>query len=215
MLPLIPLFTGTMQGRAIQMVDARLLHQFLEVGRRFASWIVRRIEEYGFVAGEDFLSFSPIREKPQGGRPRVEYYLTLGMAKELAMVERTPKGREARRYFIECERLFLEWAASALRIAKPRSQEQNRMMWACLGDIAARVTWDFQHLTAPEWKDVFTAALRREKMVPGINGGLVLFGERTRTMGAEEVADLIELMTAFAAEQGILRWSWEAENSTW
>lgn len=102
---LIPVLPGTLSGRSVQLVDARLLHQFLEVGRDFTSWIKERIAEYRFVEGEDFLTASapPIRGAGNRGR-RTDYLLTLDMAKELAMVERTPRGRQARRYFIECER---------------------------------------------------------------------------------------------------------------
>jgi phage anti-repressor protein len=102
---LIPVLPGTLGSRPVQLVDARLLHQFLEVGRDFTSWIKERIAEYRFVEGEDFLSATapPIRGAGNRGR-RTDYLLTLDMAKELAMVERTPKGRQARRYFIECER---------------------------------------------------------------------------------------------------------------
>lgn len=102
---LIKLEHDTVNGELVQTVDARHLHKFLGVRRRFATWISERIAEYGFVDGQDYTSFSQIGEKPRGGRPTIEYHLTLDMAKELSMVERTPKGREARRYFIECERV--------------------------------------------------------------------------------------------------------------
>ncbi len=83
-------------------VNARQLHKALGVGKRFASWIAERIKEYGFTEG---LEFFPSLGKTTGkvGRPSIEYQLTLGMAKELAMVERNDKGREIRRYFIEIE----------------------------------------------------------------------------------------------------------------
>ena len=97
----------TIGGELVQTVDARKLHRFLGVRRRFATWIAERIAEYGFIENQDFASFSQIGEKPRGGRPTIEYHLTLDMAKELSMVERTDKGREARRYFIECERVAL------------------------------------------------------------------------------------------------------------
>jgi len=81
--------------------NARELHGFLEVGRDFSTWIKDRITEYSFIEGQDF---SPILGKSTGGRPTTEYYLSLDMAKELSMVERNEKGKQARRYFIECER---------------------------------------------------------------------------------------------------------------
>jgi anti-repressor protein len=59
-----------------QAVNARDLHAALEVGRDFSTWIKERIEKYGFVEGEDF---SPDLRKSTGGRPAVEYFLSLGM----------------------------------------------------------------------------------------------------------------------------------------
>jgi phage anti-repressor protein len=86
------------QGR--QMVNARDLHQRLEVGKDFSTWIKDRIEKYGFLEGEDF---SPNLGKSTGGRPGIDYLLTLNMAKEIAMVENNEKGREIRRYLIRME----------------------------------------------------------------------------------------------------------------
>ena len=84
-------------------VDARELHEFLQVGRDFTSWIKQRIEKYGFIEGQDF---SPDLGKSNGGRPSTEYTLSLDMAKELAMVENNDQGRKARRYFIEVEKRY-------------------------------------------------------------------------------------------------------------
>ncbi len=86
---------------SIQTVNARDLHSFLEVGKDFSSWIKGRIEQYGFVEETDFVTFPQNGGK---GRPTVEYAITLDMAKELSMVERNEKGKQARQYFIECER---------------------------------------------------------------------------------------------------------------
>ncbi|WP_224173252.1 antA/AntB antirepressor family protein, partial [Escherichia coli] len=85
---------------------ARDLHTFLGVGKRFASWITERIAEYGFVENQDYILVSPNREiKGRGGdRRSKDYHLTLDTAKETAMVERNEKGRQIRRYFIECEK---------------------------------------------------------------------------------------------------------------
>lgn len=87
-----------------QVVNARELHQFLEVGRDFSNWIKGRINQYGFTENEDFEVFAQIGEKLQNGRPSKEYSISLDMAKELSMVERNEKGKQARRYFIECEK---------------------------------------------------------------------------------------------------------------
>ena len=102
---LIPVFNGTIANETTLLVNARDLHTFLGVGKRFASWITERIAEYGFVENQDYMIASQIREaKGRGGHNRKEYHLTLDTAKELAMVERNEKGRQIRRYFIECEK---------------------------------------------------------------------------------------------------------------
>lgn len=88
-------------------VNARELHAFLESGWKFADWIKDRLEKYGFSRGDDYEVFLEIQKNPKGGRPTTEYLLTMDTAKEIAMVENNEKGRQVRRYFIECEkRLF-------------------------------------------------------------------------------------------------------------
>ncbi|WP_238149189.1 antA/AntB antirepressor family protein [Arsenophonus endosymbiont of Aleurodicus floccissimus] len=64
-----------------------------------------RIEKYGFIENEDFATFA---EKTAKGRPSIEYAISINMAKKLSMVERNEKGKQARQYFIECERKTLE-----------------------------------------------------------------------------------------------------------
>ena len=91
------------EENGVSLVSARELHEFLEVGRDFSTWIKERIAKYGFEEGVDF---SPVlgNSTESMGRSRVEYMLKLDMAKELSMVENSDKGRQARKYFIEVER---------------------------------------------------------------------------------------------------------------
>ncbi|MDO4441338.1 MAG: antA/AntB antirepressor family protein [Moraxella sp.] len=84
-----------------QAVNARELHAFLQNKDHFATWIKDRISQYDFQENQDFVIFSENSEK---GRPRLEYAITLDMAKELSMVERNEQGKQARKYFIECEK---------------------------------------------------------------------------------------------------------------
>lgn len=107
---LIPLFNGIINQEEIKLVNAQLLHSFLEVETRFNDWINRRIEEYQFIENTDFILITQKRvTKGRGGdRRSKDYHLTLDMAKELAMIERTDKGRQARKYFIECEKQLME-----------------------------------------------------------------------------------------------------------
>lgn len=85
-------------------VNARELHQFLESKQDFSTWIKSRVEKYEFVEGQDFCSFHKIMERETGATTRIEYALSIDMAKELSMVENNEKGRLARKYFIECEK---------------------------------------------------------------------------------------------------------------
>jgi phage anti-repressor protein len=92
------------------LIDARLLHQQLQVGSRFNDWIRNRIKEFGFEEGNDFYSnFSNQKFFGWGGNRRsVNYHLTMDMAKELAMIERNDVGRKVRRYFIAVEKEMRE-----------------------------------------------------------------------------------------------------------
>ncbi|ECK8147290.1 antA/AntB antirepressor family protein [Campylobacter jejuni] len=80
--------------------NVKFLFYFLEIDTKFADWINRRISHYSFIENQDYI----IKEVFTGRRPRKEYYVTLDMAKELCMIENNEKGRQARRYFIECEK---------------------------------------------------------------------------------------------------------------
>lgn len=101
---LIPVFNGELDGRAQQLCNAQDLHSFLGVQTRFNDWMARRIEQYGFIEGEDYYSILSNRADGLPGKPRTDYHLTLDMAKELAMVENNEQGRQVRRYFIAMER---------------------------------------------------------------------------------------------------------------
>ena len=87
-----------------QAVNARELYEFLGSKRQFANWIKERIESYEFVENVDYVVFNNFVKNPKGGRSSIEYAITVTMAKELAMVENNAKGKEVRKYFIECER---------------------------------------------------------------------------------------------------------------
>ena len=83
-------------------VNARDVHSYLEVNTKFADWIKRAIVKYDF---KENIDFSILRNgNPNGGRDILDYIVTLDMAKELAMLENNPKGKETRKYFINCEK---------------------------------------------------------------------------------------------------------------
>lgn len=88
-----------------------------------------------------------------------------------------------------------------------RSLEQNAKLWACLSDIADQVEWYGQKYPAEDWKDILTAGLKREqRLVPGIQGGLVALGSRTSKMTVREMIELIEFVQWFGTDKGV-RWT--------
>lgn len=86
---------------------------------------------------------------------------------------------------------------------KTRSTEQNARMWALLTDVSRQVDWYGQKLTPEEWKDVFSASLKKQKAVPGLDGGFVILGQRTSKMSIREMGELMELIEAFGAQKGV------------
>ena len=87
--------------------------------------------------------------------------------------------------------------------AETRSLEQNARLWAMLTDISKQVEWYGHRLTPDEWKDVFSASLKRTKVVPGLDGGFVVCGQSTSKMTIAEMCELQELITAFGAQKGV------------
>ena len=92
---------------SIETVNARDLHEWVGVGRDFSSWIKQRIEKYDFEENRDYVKSSIISSSPdlvsQKQMP-IDYHISISMAKELSMVENNEQGKQARKYFIECEK---------------------------------------------------------------------------------------------------------------
>jgi len=101
-----------------QAVSARELHTFLGSKQDFSTWIKNRIEKYGFIENQDFEVLHKFMEQVSGGKHLIEYVLSLDCAKEIAMVEGNEKGKQARRYFIECEKR-LKSIAPAVDFSNP------------------------------------------------------------------------------------------------
>lgn len=86
----------------VNSVNARTIHEYLEVKTHLSTWIKRAIEKYDF---QENIDFSVLKSgNPNGGIPKLDYIVTLDMAKELAMLENNPKGKETRKYFIAVEK---------------------------------------------------------------------------------------------------------------
>ena len=83
-----------------------------------------------------------------------------------------------------------------------RSLAQHARLWAMLTDISHQVNWYGRKLTAEEWKHVFSASLKKQDVVPGLDGGFVVLGLSTSKMSIAEMCDLQTLMEGFAAEKG-------------
>ena len=100
-------------------VSARELHEFLGISTEYRHWFPRMCE-YGFTEGQDFRSFLT---ESIGGRPAQDAQLTIDMAKQICMLQRNEKGKEARQYFLQLER---DWnspekvMARALQIAEQK-----------------------------------------------------------------------------------------------
>ena len=166
---LLPISKGKIGDGLVETVNARKLHAYLEVGKDFSNWIKARISTYGFTDGVDFLTEARSPELASGNRgASIEYHLTLDMAKELAMVERNEKGKEARRYFIECERIArgatdpgaieqrpwhqrpLEERNAELRTADSIGKYGNRALaWWYLSEVSKVAT--FPRFLLPAW----------------------------------------------------------------
>ena len=105
-----------------------------------------------------------------------------------------------------------EWAKEQIGLGKvvhvefkleTRTDAQNRRLWSMLSDLARQVEWHGENLTAEEWKDVLTACLKKQKSVPGIDGGFVVLGARTSKMTKREMIELQDLIEAFGIQQGV------------
>lgn len=115
-------------------VSGRELHKALEVGTEYAKWF-ERMCEYGFTEGQDYSSFLTNRSDGKAGKPRTDHQLTIDMAKELCMIQRTEIGKRCREYFLAIER---HWnspeaiMARALQFANQRleliMQQNNELL---------------------------------------------------------------------------------------
>lgn len=155
---IVPVICGQIGGRETNMVSAKALHKAMGVRRDYSTWLAERIKDYGFERGVDYVVFdSPVLgnqsaeinqfdggwvTKRGGDRRSKDTGLSLSMAKELAMVERSEQGRAVRRYFIQCEealqRSVPEIAAQYRRQLKARIGAANLFKPMCAALESAR-----------------------------------------------------------------------------
>ena len=115
-----------------QAVLGRDLHAFLEVGAHYKDWFPRMVA-YGFEEGKDYVLKNEQTPSPAGMKQRTNHIVTLDMAKEISMIQRTDKGKQARAYFLECERrvkssvpAIPQTYAEALRAAADNAERAER-----------------------------------------------------------------------------------------
>jgi len=102
---LIKVSQSNIGAETVNTVNARELHEFLEVKTKFADWIKERIGKYDFVENRDFTVLKN-RNGEKGKFTPIEYHVSIDMAKELAMVENNEQGKKARQYFIEVDKQY-------------------------------------------------------------------------------------------------------------
>ena len=120
---------------------------------------------------------------------------------------------EYRRYFILAHDTARKLAAAQCQLApdgyvveiKPPTStlEQSARMWAMLNEVSRQVVWHGRKLTSEEWKIIFSAALKKQEVIPGIDGGFVAMGQSTSKMTKREMADLMTLIEAFGAQHDV------------
>jgi anti-repressor protein len=115
------LITTSQNKQGDIIVSGRELHEFLEVTTPYTMWF-ERMSEYGFTEGQDFITKML---ESTGGRPRQDHHIKLDMAKELAMVQRTDKGKQARQYFLQVEKM---WNSPEMIIKRAMDLQQQKIM---------------------------------------------------------------------------------------
>ena len=167
----------------IQAVNARELHAFLGSKRQFTDWIKKRIGDYDFVENQDFVCVSQKNETQRadgqiGVSVSNEYFVSVGMAKELAMVENNDKGSQARKYFIECEKRLKEQTVS--QSVQPIGELEDKMrVWAFVIE---------QTTLAPVAKE--TLLITTAETLTGVSIGYRPKIEQT-TYSAKELGDVL------------------------
>jgi anti-repressor protein len=138
-----PLIRVELNEEGKQVVSARELYTFLEVNAQFTDWC-QRMFEYGFVEKRDYVGvFHKNVKNPQGGRPSVDYALTIDCAKHIAMIQRSDKGRQIREYFLWCEKNLQN---SAMLFVHQLLYEQDKALTESEITMLKQVTQEMYHI---------------------------------------------------------------------
>ena len=188
-----------------QAVNARDLYNFLENKSGFSHWIRDRISQYGFVENVDYyklnydqtgnsLIYCPGLNNPANNSipsNKVEYVITINMAKELAMVERNEKGKQARRYFIECEEKFLALKYHSNHL---NPEELKWKKWEYLSKTLERIT-DEKQIKAVT--SAFLKEVTGDEIVP-------FEKQEKKLLSATEVCSLLKSRYGFNISRNLL-----------
>ena len=185
---LIPLHPQTINGNTVETVSARELHEFLGSKQDFSTWVKNRIERYEFVENQDYIKVVENHAPQKNGaeksmtydswQGRIEYFVSVGMAKELAMVENNDKGSQARKYFIECEKKLKEQTAP--RPVQPIGETEDKLRTIILA---------LEHTTLSDVAKE-TAIITSAETLTGISIGYRPQIEQT-TYSAKELGDVL------------------------
>lgn len=85
-----------------------------------------------------------------------------------------------------------------------RSLMQNSRLWGMLTDISRDVEWHGRKLSKENWKEIFSASLKKQEVIPGLDNNFVVLGASTSKMTVAEMSEMIELMYAFGAQHGVV-----------
>lgn len=108
-----------------QLVSGRDLHEFLEIGTQFSKWFDRMCE-YGFSETKDYIAISQKRLTAQGNETTyTDYLMKISMAKELSMLQRNERGKQAREYFIKCEEA---WNSEDMVLARALQIQNKKIL---------------------------------------------------------------------------------------
>lgn len=195
----IKTFTGSLQNQTVQLVNARDLHHFLQVGRDFSNWIKSRISDYNFIENEDYTCSPNLASGENqglsrfwGGHNRIDYHITLDMAKELCMLERSELGQQARRYFIQMEK-------AARRLA----QQQQLDIPTFLRQGGQMPSLPQNQITID--KDRYIALLESENSLLKSNHGKPLHPRKGQRLDEAEKSEIRRLYAQGIAKAAIAR----------
>ena len=166
-----------------QVASGRDIHAFLGLGRDYTTWF-KKMTEYGFTEGQDYLTISgEVAREGRGTVTRIDHAVTIDMAKELGMIQRTPKGKEIRQYFIEVEKQARpqltdeQIVAQALQITTARVEELEAKVEADRPKVV------FADAVATSKTSILVGELAKILRGNGIEVGQNRLFERLRTDG--------------------------------